>query len=106
MNAAADVTDAASRLAEFADEAIHCFQKLVSHDQSALGRVKQLEVLSKLAKEVHLKPLTNDDDSPEELEFMKQMFETPPDHLNAIILEEKVGALELDKLHSFTINGL
>ena len=74
MNAAADVTDAASRLAEFADEAIHFFQKLFSHEESALRRVKELEALSKLAKEVHLKSSTNDDDSPEELEFMRQML--------------------------------
>lgn len=74
MNAAIDVTDAASRLAEFADEAIHFFQKLFSHEASALRRVEELESLSKLAKEIHLKPSTNDDDSPEELEFMKQVL--------------------------------
>jgi transposase-like protein len=39
------------------------------------------------------------------LEFMKQVFENLPDHLNAVILEEneelEVGALEIDELHSF-----
>ena len=39
------------------------------------------------------------------LEFMKQVFESLPDHLNAVILEEneelEIGALELDELHSF-----
>jgi len=74
MNAATDVTDAASRLAEFTDEAVYFFQKLISHEESALKRVKQLEALSKLAKEVHLKPLTNDNDSQEELEFTKRML--------------------------------
>jgi len=39
------------------------------------------------------------------LEFMKQVFESLPAHLNAVILEEneelEVGALELDELYSF-----
>src|SRR5581483_9921899 len=39
------------------------------------------------------------------LEFMRQVFESLPDHLNAVILEEneelEVGALELDELYSF-----
>ncbi|KAJ4130117.1 hypothetical protein NW768_007098 [Fusarium equiseti] len=74
MDSATDVTDAASRLAEFADEAIHFFQKLFSHEESAMKRVRQLDTLSKLAKEVHLRPSTNDHESQEEFEFSKQML--------------------------------
>ncbi|RFN49962.1 hypothetical protein FIE12Z_5760 [Fusarium flagelliforme] len=119
MDAATDVTDAASRLAEFTDEAIHFFQKLFSHEESALKRVKQLEALSKLAKEVHLKPSTNDNDSQEELEFTKQMLLCCAEIIRDILTEfnynsndcdialNESGPLRLyDDLNGNRVNGL
>ena len=119
MDAATDVTDAASRLAEFTDEAIHFFQKLFSHEESALKRIKQLEALSKLAKEVHLKPSTNDNDSQEVLEFTKQMLLCCAEIIRDILTEfnynsndcdialNESGPLRLyDDLNGNRVNGL
>lgn len=119
MNAATDVTDAASRLAEFTDEAIYFFQNLISHEESAVKRVKQLEALSKLAKEVHLKPSTNDNDSQEELEFTKRMLLYCSEIIRDILTEfhwnnndcgialNESGPLSLyDDLNGNRVNGL
>jgi hypothetical protein len=74
MDAAMAVKDAASRLAEFADEAVGFFQQLDPHKKHVITRLKQLESLSKLAKEVSLEPFTDRNDTQVQLEFTKQIL--------------------------------
>ncbi|KAG8676176.1 hypothetical protein FPOAC2_02265 [Fusarium poae] len=74
MHTSADVKDAASRLAEFADEAARFFHQLDPSKKDVTKRPEQLESLSRLANEFKLAPSTDRSDTEKELEFTTQIL--------------------------------
>lgn len=69
-----NVKDAASRLAQFADEAVSFFQQLNSSNKDIIKRLEQWESLSRLANEVESVPSTDSNDTEKQLEFTTQIL--------------------------------
>lgn len=69
-----NVKDAASRLAQFADEAVSFFQQLNSSNKDIIKRLEQWERLSRLASEVESVPSTDSNDTEKQLEFTTQIL--------------------------------
>ncbi|WXC56405.1 hypothetical protein SNK03_002341 [Fusarium graminearum] len=74
MAAIVNVKDAASRLAQFADEAVSFFQQLNSSNKDIIKRLEQWESLSRLANEVESVPSTDSNDTEKQLEFTTQIL--------------------------------
>ncbi|KAF4960921.1 hypothetical protein FGADI_571 [Fusarium gaditjirri] len=74
MNDTTSITTAAARLVGIADEAIRFFQQLDSNTNSVSKRVHQLESLSRLAREVELKPSVDDHNDDEQLSLTRQIL--------------------------------
>ncbi|RGP63411.1 hypothetical protein FLONG3_9900, partial [Fusarium longipes] len=87
MNAALDVKDAAYRLAQFADEAVGFFQQLSPNERHVTKQLKQLERLSRLAKETEMRPSTNSSDTEEQLEFSTQILLRCSELVSDILME-------------------
>ncbi|KAF4501044.1 Vegetative incompatibility HET-E-1 [Fusarium agapanthi] len=74
MNDTTGITTAAAGLVGITDEAIRFFQKLDRNTNSVSKRAQQLESFSTLARDVELKPATNDHDDEDQLGLTKHIL--------------------------------
>ncbi|GKU09832.1 unnamed protein product [Fusarium langsethiae] len=103
MDASVDVKDAASRLAEFADEAVGFFHQLDPCKKNVTNRLEQLESLSRLANEVELVPSTDSNDTEKQLEFTTHILLHCSEIIKDILTELDWRALTLSRPESSAV---
>ncbi|KAL6920887.1 hypothetical protein FSST1_004913 [Fusarium sambucinum] len=103
MYTSADVKDAASRLAEFADEAARFFHQLDPSKKDITQRPEQLESLSRLANDFKLAPSTETSDTEKQLEFMTQILLHCSEIIRDILTELNWREPALVKPESLTV---
>ncbi|RGP65809.1 hypothetical protein FSPOR_7070 [Fusarium sporotrichioides] len=103
MDASVDVKDAASRLAEFADEAVGFFHQLDPCKKNVTNRLEQLESLSRLANEVELIPSTDSNNTEKQLEFTTHILLHCSEIIKDILTELDWRALTLSRPESSAV---